>query len=114
MKCMKELTDKEGNIIRVGITDDGILKMTINSVKYINKTLTEEKIMKMYGHYKDEIIESRKRYISKTGRLCTLINLTIIPYDKFRQMIIDNYQLIGIPYIGKKVHYMILDGDSNE
>ncbi len=99
---MKELTDKEGNIIRVGITDDGILKMTRNSVKYINKTLTEEKIIKMYNNYRDIIIERRKRYISKTGRLCTLINLIIIPYDKFRQMIIDNYQLIGVPYINKK------------
>lgn len=102
MKFMKELIDKEGNIIRAGITGDGIFKITRSSVRYINKTLSDEEIMKMYNNYRDAIIERRKRYISKTGRLCTLINLTIIPYNKFRQIMIEDYQLIGIPYIDKK------------
>ncbi len=95
MKIMKEFSDKEGNIIRVGIFDYGI-KITKSNVIYINKTLTEQKIMKMYNNYRYSIIERRKRYVSKTGRLCSLINLTIIPYDKFRQMMIDDYKLIGI------------------
>lgn len=100
MKCIKELIDKEGNIIRIGVTDNGILKITRSSVRYINKIFNEENIMKMYNNYRDTIIERRKRYISK--RLCSLINLTIIPYNKFRQIMIDDYQLIGIPYICKK------------
>lgn len=98
MKCMKEFIDIEGNIIRVGITNDGLLKISRSGVRYINKILTEEKIMKMYSNYKDIIIEKRKRYISTTGRLCPLINLTIIPYNKFRQIMIDDFQLAGIPY----------------
>ncbi len=101
MKCIKELIDKEGNIIRVGITGNGILKITRSSIRSINRILTEEKINKIYSDYKNAIIERRKRYISKTGRLCTLINLTIIPYNKFRQIMIDDNQLIGIPYIDK-------------
>lgn len=111
---MKELIDKEGNIIRVGITGDGIFKITISSIRYINKTLSEEEIMKMYNNYRDAIIERRKRYISKTGRLCTLINLTIIPYNKFRQIMIEDYQLIGIPYIDKKKEiYCYVDSDGH-
>lgn len=102
MKCMKEFIDKEGNIIRAGITDSGNLRINRSSIRYINKILTEEKILKMYIDYKDAIIERRRRYVSKTGRLCTLINNTIISYNKFRQMIIDNYQLIGIPYISQE------------
>lgn len=108
MKYMKEFTDKEGNIIRVGITDSGILKINRSSVRYINKILTEEKILKMYSGYKDIIIEKRKKYVSKTGRLCTLINLTIIPYNKFRQTIIDNYQLIGIPYMSQEKNMSLI------
>ncbi len=94
---MMEYVDKQGNIIRVKMTD-GILRISVSSVRYINKTLTEEKIIKIYNNYKDKIIERRKRYISKTGRLCTLINLTILPYNKFRQILIEDYQLVGIPY----------------
>jgi hypothetical protein len=102
MKYFKEFKTIEGNIIRVGITDDGSLRITENIVKYANKILHEEEILKLYYVYANAVTEHRKKYISKKGRLCSLINCTIISYDKFRRIIIENYQMHGIPYIEKK------------
>ena len=83
MRIIREYTDQNGDIIRIAIDKDGITHFNKCGVKYVNKILTDDDINRTYISYK-KAVEKKKK--------------SVMPYDRFKQILIDRWSLVGVPY----------------
>lgn len=96
MKILKEFTTNDGRIVRIAKTRDNEklsksnIIVKICDMKYINKTIDDDTIKKFYIGYVNNI---NKRNKTHKGKL-----LEVVSYDKYKQMIINDYKLSGILY----------------
>ena len=95
MKIIKEFTTYDGRIVRVAKTNNEKLskenvRIRICDIKYVNRTINDDFIKQLYIGYVNAI--NRKNEIRK-GKL-----IKIASYDRYKQLIIDDYMLRGIQY----------------
>lgn len=88
MIIIKEVVLDNGRIVRLA-EHNGKLIVRIYDIKYVNKVITEDNIRRFYDAY---VINMNKHKKSKSKMF------EVVPYDKYKQIIIDDYALRGIPY----------------
>ncbi len=107
MKIIKEFTTSNGKIVRVAKVDDdkplNEKNMIISccDIEYINKTLDDDTIKMFYNGYVNNINKKNK---TKKGN-----HFKIVSFDKYKQLIINDYMLKGIPYKNKGEQKLLED-----
>jgi ABC-type proline/glycine betaine transport system ATPase subunit len=97
-RVVAEFTDKEGFIIRVGMSR-GIITETRSSCRYANKFVTDVDIENVYIKAKNAF---KKRMKDKSTAYRKFVG-NFMEFEDFRKFMIYKYRLIGIEYKDNKL-----------